>query len=258
MDTENSLSVSNVQKSKEIISYFNKDKDFVFAYKKTEKLSAAVYLVTNLFSDNEPMKWTLRKKIQEVLSFMVGYKDVGEFSRSDFSQKAKTMILEIVSLLEVSSLSGLVSFMNFSIIKQEFSDLISILEKGGELQKNIGQNNISRSFFYVEPIQQNPVQSTENFAEEKRDYSVRSETRIPQNILRDIQTVKDNFVFKRNNRQDSIINLLKKKSDLSIKDISLTVKGCSEKTIQRELITLISSGIVKKTGERRWSKYSLV
>ena len=41
-------------------------------------------------------------------------------------------------------------------------------------------------------------------------------------------------------------------------DIAQTIRDCSEKTIQRELIALIQGGIVKKTGERRWSKYSLI
>jgi hypothetical protein len=36
------------------------------------------------------------------------------------------------------------------------------------------------------------------------------------------------------------------------------IKDCSEKTIQRELIVLVSEKVVKKEGERRWSVYSIV
>jgi DeoR/GlpR family transcriptional regulator of sugar metabolism len=35
------------------------------------------------------------------------------------------------------------------------------------------------------------------------------------------------------------------------------IKDVSEKTIQRELISLIEAGIILKTGERRWSRYSI-
>ena len=42
-----------------------------------------------------------------------------------------------------------------------------------------------------------------------------------------------------------------------IKDVSPLIKGCSEKTIQRELLSMVKSGILKKEGEKRWSKYSL-
>ena len=42
-----------------------------------------------------------------------------------------------------------------------------------------------------------------------------------------------------------------------IKEVSNIVPDVSEKTIQRELLNLVSEGVLKKTGEKRWSKYSL-
>jgi predicted HTH transcriptional regulator len=59
-------------------------------------------------------------------------------------------------------------------------------------------------------------------------------------------------------RQEVIISTLKNQSNLTIKDFSKVIKDCSEKTIQRELIDLVNRGVVKKDGERRWSRYSLV
>jgi len=61
-----------------------------------------------------------------------------------------------------------------------------------------------------------------------------------------------------NNRELSVIRLLKDKNNLTIRDFSLVIKGCSEKTIQRELLRLVKLGVLKKSGERRWSRYSLV
>ena len=62
---------------------------------------------------------------------------------------------------------------------------------------------------------------------------------------------------KKNGRQTAIIDLLKKKSDLTIKDFVKVITDCSEKTIQRELMELMEKGAVIKRGERRWSTYSL-
>ena len=62
---------------------------------------------------------------------------------------------------------------------------------------------------------------------------------------------------KKNKRQEDIISLLKERSDLSVKDFTQIIKDCSEKTVQRELLELVEKGIVKKQGERRWSRYSL-
>ena len=52
-----------------------------------------------------------------------------------------------------------------------------------------------------------------------------------------------------------ILAFVRKHTGSSIKDISRAVKGCSEKTIQRELALLIERGLVEKRGERRWSLY---
>ncbi len=58
-------------------------------------------------------------------------------------------------------------------------------------------------------------------------------------------------------RQQIIIKELRNKGQLTVKDLADKIKGCSEKTIQRELLSLVGSGVLKKEGERRWSRYSL-
>lgn len=42
-----------------------------------------------------------------------------------------------------------------------------------------------------------------------------------------------------------------------IKDITHAFPNVSEKTIQRELADMVSSGVLKKIGEKRWSKYTV-
>ena len=42
-----------------------------------------------------------------------------------------------------------------------------------------------------------------------------------------------------------------------IKDVSPLIGGFSEKTIQRELAAMVQAGILRKVGEKRWSRYSL-
>lgn len=61
----------------------------------------------------------------------------------------------------------------------------------------------------------------------------------------------------KNDRQTLILNTIHTKGESSIKDLTDIIKGCSEKTIQRELITLVHAGALLKTGERRWSRYSI-
>jgi len=69
------------------------------------------------------------------------------------------------------------------------------------------------------------------------------------------RTVSDSANQERSGR---IIGLLKDTDGLGIKDIANVITDCSEKTIQRELMSLIENGLVRREGERRWSRYFLI
>lgn len=58
-------------------------------------------------------------------------------------------------------------------------------------------------------------------------------------------------------RAERIKTVLEAKPQASIKDIAEVITDVSEKTIQRELNSLIEKGQVIREGERRWSKYSV-
>lgn len=235
------------QKTQEPISFFEKDASFVFAFKKTEKLASAVYMITNLFSDNEPMKWTLRKKVSDLLSFTLGYKDIKDSNLHDFAYSAKSRVLELVSMLEVSYRAGLVSHMNYSIVKHEFTNLADVFNVPVSTTKHASFDGIAKNFFDVVD-NRSKVQETAHMTDGAHTSSAH---------IKDKNDISDTSVFKRSNRQNIILGLLKKKKELTIKDIALVIKDCSEKTIQRELISFIEAGVLKRTGERRWSKYSL-
>ena len=72
----------------------------------------------------------------------------------------------------------------------------------------------------------------------------------------------------KNKRREAIIFSIKDKMGTSINFEGLTITdiksigqevlvSCGEKTLQRELVSMVSDGVLKKTGEKRWSKYSL-
>lgn len=59
-------------------------------------------------------------------------------------------------------------------------------------------------------------------------------------------------------RRERIKTILEAKGEATIKDISSIITDVSEKTIQRELNAMIDEGHVKRQGERRWSRYSMI
>ena len=56
-------------------------------------------------------------------------------------------------------------------------------------------------------------------------------------------------------RTKKVLDFVSQNKGVSIKDITEAVGGYSEKTIQRELAFLVGQGLIKKSGERRWSTY---
>ena len=62
-------------------------------------------------------------------------------------------------------------------------------------------------------------------------------------------------------RREEIIKIIRMKDIATITDIKNSASGvlisCGEKTLQRELASMVSDGVLKKIGEKRWSKYFL-
>jgi DNA-binding transcriptional ArsR family regulator len=84
--------------------------------------------------------------------------------------------------------------------------------------------------------------------------SRQSRTNIPKgDISSDAHLVYSQLV----DRGSRIKTVLEAKPAATIKDISEVITDVSEKTIQRELNSLIEKGQVIREGERRWSKYSV-
>lgn len=237
---------SPVPHSHSPISYFSKDKTFVFIHQKVEKLVAAMYLLTNALDPEEPVKWSLRSIGTELLALNIGLH--GSTAKSTYGNEDMFAgkVVEAVSLLEVASMSGLISEMNFTILKREFSTLLASL-KGATEKNSLEEMFLSTPTPHVhsEPT---PVQPVKDIQRE-----IPKETHVLKQPLKDYGPV----AVKKNRRQSIIINLLKRKKDIMVKDISEIVHDCSEKTLQRELSDLVTQGILKKEGERRWTRYSL-
>lgn len=58
-------------------------------------------------------------------------------------------------------------------------------------------------------------------------------------------------------RKQAIMNVIRSHKNASMQDIARFVTGCSEKTLQREIVSLIQSGIIRKIGDKRWATYHL-
>lgn len=248
------------------IGFFNGQPHLTYTFKKTEKITAALYLVSSLLKDTEPLKWELREKAIAMISSSIALNSIEPSDKNGVLQSLFSVSLEALTLLNIASLAGLISEMNHSILKNEIELVVSLLkEKVVEDTAKAGYI-LSDSFFRTDfKMDARPDATGEHVPQGQLNLSTDSPTPIkghttnatPSNSKKK-QKEKVALKDKKNDRKTTITTLLQHQSNLTIKDFVKVIHGCSEKTIQRELLELVENGIVKKEGERRWSTYSLV
>ncbi len=251
------------------IGFFSGEEHLSFIFKKLEKISAALYLVSGLLKDNEPIKWELRERGITILLSSLVLNNLEPLDKNTAVQSLFSTSLEIISLLNLALLSGIISPMNHGILKNELESTIELLrEKVFEQTAKAGYI-LSDTFFKTDTISTAQESKFKSIIEPQSGKSFKvgsvessrteSDSKANTQSSNSIKAPHINTPIKdkKNDRRDSIIALLQKKSDLTIKDFTEQISNCSAKTIQRELTNLIEEGVVKKEGERRWSRYSL-
>ena len=252
----------NIWKS---IGFFGGGEHLTFTFKKTEKITSALYLISSLIKDTEPIKWELREKGVGLLAATLAMNGIEPRDRNNDIHDFFSTSLETLSLLRVAHVAGLISEMNHSVLKNEIEGLVILLKTkvfedaaraGYVLSDSFFKTEISRTDISDENSQHASSQMSQVNSLFSRTNSM-SQSKVNQLKPKAEQKPKIAIKDKKDSRKTAIIELLKKQSNLTIKDFSKAISGCSEKTIQRELLDLVDKGIVKKEGERRWSTYSL-
>ncbi|PIP55577.1 MAG: hypothetical protein CO183_02055 [Candidatus Zambryskibacteria bacterium CG_4_9_14_3_um_filter_42_9] len=217
---------------------------------KPEKIASAIYLITSFFNDQEPLKWKLRTLASEFTSLTMSLNDEFFKEREVLILEIKMLVTKMTSLLSVAKNAGLISSTNHDLMQSEFGKYASVL----------GQSTNISDVLKIEHPRQNVVdQWAQSLASrEKNEGNLPSISLAKPNVVRQKPLKEFGAVLvKKTNRQSIIIGLLKRKREVMIKDITPLINGCSEKTIQRELSAMVRSGVLKKDGDKRWSRYSL-
>ncbi len=245
-----------------------------FAIKKTEKLVTALYMVTDCMEREDGMKIRLRTLGVDLLSSAHSFGISTPYDKQHSVDKSNSHIAEILSLIEIANTMGFVSEMNANILKKEFNILRTEIARFEE-KNSVNKSTVKKVYSHTQAILDD-----QSFGVQLPVY--KEAPMLPSQFWSDNiskgQNIKDNenSVFYKKNTKDTFSNpiksapinkeersqkmldLIKQKKDISIKDISVAFTDCSEKTIQRELNNLVSKGLLKKTGSKRWSRYSLI
>ncbi len=227
---------------------FEKDIRRVFIYKKAERLAKALHLIAPAFVDSV----SLRNRIDAVA---IGLVDAAVLPPGAARTALSRELLTLSSVLSIARTGGLLSIMNAELITREAHTLlqeVAVYEEPrlfldeaptlSNIAKNALKRDVLQSSNSVTLKQAMPHRGTRNEGTSSKGH-VKDTSSVPSAHIKD--------------RRDAVLSVIQNKGNVSIKDISTLIRGVSEKTIQRELSTLVESGVVLKQGERRWSVYSL-
>ncbi|MHB8651658.1 MAG: hypothetical protein ACYC8S_00790 [Minisyncoccota bacterium] len=271
---------------------------FLLIHRKTERLSTAVYLVTSFLSDNEPLKWRMREAGLVVLEGISELREGVRFERDHSITRSVRAIHDILSLAEIAVATGMMSEMNFRILKSEYRALLGEIQEKNSVHTST-HFELPKDFFsgfetpaHIRPLyakgisqgqskgQQEDVlyASQKNISERKNDrvhpssslppvlskgshasplpHRAKQTAQPPQGkaFRAPFDAVPTNAA--KGIRRDTVLELFHATATLTVKDVAKKLPGFSEKTAQRELAVLVAEGVLKRTGERRWSIYS--
>lgn len=263
----NSLAKANVE------SLFAGDSYGLFVFKKTEKIVTAIYLLTGLMPETEPMRERTRELATKMLENALAMSD-RVWGEEIFQKNLLSAIGEVSVLFDVAERTKMMSKMNHQIITSELQKLADFLVTSSAnyssakiaFEPNLFDGNYSytpdQTFQTntLPPANTNVVRN-ENLSDinVNKGQTIKSTDTVKNSGNEKMSVTKtpapEKIVKDKNNRQEVILAMLKSGAKLTIKDFAQNIKDCSEKTIQRELLTLVAKGILKKEGERRWSKY---
>jgi hypothetical protein len=239
---------------------------FTLSYTKTEKLVTALYMVTDIIDRDEPLRNKLRT---------LGTGIISDINSSPIQAVSK--ISEIMSFLDIASAINIISQMNSSILRKEFLELDQSLRESSD-KASIVDKKIDLSEFFNEEGEESHPSLLKNdypaFGRIERPALSKAEGKIVKDMLPSVHghMSPEQFDSLKKQRREDIINIIKIiGGNATIKDIkdkaqslpdgaggrSSSLKNCGEKTLQRELASMVSEGVLKKEGSKRWSRYMI-
>jgi len=241
---------------------FIDDPEYLFLLKKTEKIIMATYILSDFIPQQEGLKKTLKDNSYEALDAVCNLLS-DRTQRLDSVQKIKATFIKLLTQYSLANISGFISRMNTQIIKDEIDNLLRTV---GDLERELldeQATDFKQSYFGVDVRNKRQYsireQGTGNREQEKETVGViKDKTKTNVLYKNTLNTGHNASIGATEDREQKVIEIIKDKKNVSIKDISENILNCSEKTIQRTLNKLISDGKVLKKGERRWARYELV
>lgn len=229
---------------------------FTNVFKKTEKLVSVIFYILSHIDIRQKDSIHVEKikdralETHEKSLVTLSYQSAEVF---DGLLEFQYQLLGLESTLRVAQAAGL---LDDTIMHMLFEQLDSI-------QRFVNNHYTKDEGYSVDIVDKKPSlapgtqasSSTQSIKKTRAAGPRRKRVQIPAG---DISTDAYLVYSHMTDRSERIKTVLEAKPQATIKDIAEVITDVSEKTIQRELNSLIEKGQVVREGERRWSKYSIL
>lgn len=218
------------------------DDYYRFIFKKTEKIVSVIFFVSNNIDKEQnthPLITDVLDTARLTHNAVLATLDMRAHLAEESLRAAAHKLISLDSKLKVAAVVGLIAPDVLHLLSSEIDGVLRGLNK--YLVRTTAFDDLN--YRVSTPTRENPARP--------RSTSERS-------LIGKTDTSEDRTATVDNDRRERIKVVLSAKGEATIKDITDIISDVSSKTIQRELNTMIEDNIVKRQGERRWSRYSLV
>lgn len=264
-------------------------KEYFRIFKKTEKIVTAIMILGDLVDPGHHSELIISLNRYALASFDTVtslMKTTGSYDSEIYFQTYIISLESLLATLRMSVYMSLVSEGNYILIKNEIENIqretreIMNASRTGFITKTLHRQytdtTLGAGFFETEfdhvafQDSRKTHESSETLKGHKGQENVSENVFYKSEIIENIKDIDKGQVEikktlsetkgmyeKKSDRQEMILDILKKHTNVTINDLSVYLKSLSPKTIQREINKMIDQGIVHREGNKRWSSYSL-
>lgn len=229
------------------------------AYRRAERISAAIFLMTSHVSDTEPLRSRARNLALDLIEDVLAVRDELRSLNSPRASKLKTSIRELISITRMLAVGGMTSFQNSSVLCEALDELSGFLVASQRSTLSESVSYAREDFLDTREVATQTA--SKPVVRDASDVSVGTEKDVrpaARNGESEKQAVGNGHIKNTGNgRSQAILEVLRVGGELGIRDVASNLPEFSEKMIQRELAVLVQKGLVSKKGLKRWSRYSL-
>lgn len=222
------------------IEYYNN------VFKKTEKIVSAIFYIlskTNSTPDSETHRQTIKDRTLKTHETVLESLSFQTHDQYDGLCRFQHELVALESTVRIAAVAEVVPKAISELLIEQIDGVLRYLNNHYLLHEGLSVADFTETVVSKKPTLKNTTRTTER----KRRVAVPAG---------DISTDAYLVYSQLTDRAERIKTVLEAKPQATIKDIAEVITDVSEKTIQRELNSLIEKGQVVREGERRWSRYS--